>query len=167
MGEDERRSPRDRAADEAAWQDLVSRLRDVGQDLDPGSGRPARPETGADTGQEDADRPAPGEEPGGEGGIRPPIPAATGPRDYTVAEEPEEDWSPEEPPALGAGNPLNVLAWVCGAGAPIALLLVAIFWRSAPATVWVGLCIVFVAAAGYLAFRLPSHRAEGDDGARV
>ncbi|WP_372699365.1 hypothetical protein [Arthrobacter sp. JSM 101049] len=167
MGEDERRSPRDRAADEAAWQDLVSRLGDVGQD-DISQG--IEPDTGQDdaAGQAPADSPAPGDSASGpEGRTQPPAPAGPGPRDYALAEEPEEDWTPEEPPALGAGNPLNVLAWTCGAGAPIALLLVAIFWRTAPATVWVGLCIVFVAAAGYLAFRLPRHRTEGDDGARV
>jgi len=66
MGEDERRSPRDRAADEAAWQDLVSRLGDVGQDDGPGpaagDGRPPR---------------------GGEA-PQPPVPTGIGPRDYAL-----------------------------------------------------------------------------------
>lgn len=148
MGEDERRSPRDRAADEAAWQDLVSRLEDVGRDIE----------------AEQAAAIEPSEEPPAPEAPAPPV---GGPRDYSVAEEPEEEWAPEDPPALGSGNPVTVLAWTCAAGAPIALLLVTILWRSAPMPVWIGLCVVFVAAAGYLAFRLPRHRAEGDDGARV
>ncbi|WP_417220589.1 hypothetical protein [Arthrobacter sp.] len=149
MGEDERHSPRDKAADEAAWQDLVNRLGDVGADVE------------AEAAAAD---PAPG---GPDAPAEPEAPHLGGPRDYVAADEPEEDWAPEDPPALGSGNPVTVLAWICAAGGPIALLLVAILWRSAPMPVWIGLCVVFVAAAGYLAFRLPRHRAEGDDGARV
>lgn len=152
MADDDRRSPRDKAADDAAWQDLVSRLGDVGQGVE------------ADAAASGPSPAVPEETPGDPGDL--PAPPG-GPRDYVVDEEPEEDWTPEDPPALGSGNPVTVLAWVCAAGGPLALLLVAILWRSAPAPVWVGLCVVFVAAAGYLAFRLPRHRAEGDDGARV
>lgn len=152
MGEDERRSPRDRAADEAAWQDLVSRLEDVGREIE--AEQAATEASAIDHSEEPAAPEAP-------------APPAGGPRDYSVVEEPEEEWAPEDPPALGSGNPVTVLAWTCAAGAPIALLLVTILWRSAPVPVWIGLCVVFVAAAGYLAFRLPRHRAEGDDGARV
>lgn len=150
MAEENGRSPRDPAADEAAWRDLVSRLED--SDVDPG------PQQGAGPGMP-VQEPIPREElvPGTVGG----------PRDYELAEEPEGDWTPEDPPALGSGNPLTVLAWTCVGGAPIALLLLAMLWRSAPTGVWLTLCVLFVAAAGYLAFRLPRHRQEGDDGARV
>ncbi|WP_372711305.1 hypothetical protein [Arthrobacter rhombi] len=152
MAEDDRRTPRDRAADEAAWQDLVSRLEDVGDGIE------AEPAAGEPPAAAPPDGPAPDPAP---------LMPAGGPRDYSIIEEPEEDWAPEDPPALGSGNPVTVLAWACAAGAPVVLLLVAILWRSAPMTVWVGLCVVFVAAAGYLAFRLPRHRTDGDDGARV
>ncbi|MDN6179356.1 MAG: hypothetical protein L0J08_12625 [Micrococcaceae bacterium] len=151
MADDNARSPRDRAADEAAWQDLVSRLDDVGMDVDPEA--------------EAADPPGPTPDPRDEPGpLRRP---AGGPRDYELLEEPEEDWTPEDPPALGSGNPLTVLAWTCAAGAPIALVLLAILGRAAPRGGWRTLCVAFVAAAGYLAFRLPRHRQDGDNGARV
>ena len=153
MAENSSPSPRDRAADEAAWQDLVSRLDDVGVDFDPDTDTAAPPEPTHEP--EPLDEPVPVLRPAG------------GPRDYELVEEPEEDWIPEDPPALGSGNPLTVLAWTCAAGAPIALLLLAILWRSAPMGVWLTLCVVFVASAGYLAFRLPRHRQEGDNGARV
>ncbi|MDN6299497.1 MAG: hypothetical protein L0J68_04300 [Micrococcaceae bacterium] len=84
MADDNARSPRDRAADEAAWQDLVSRLDDVGMDVDPEA--------------EAADPPGPTPDP-----LDEPVPLlrpAGGPRDYELLEEPEEDWTPEDPPAL-------------------------------------------------------------------
>ncbi|WP_312178643.1 hypothetical protein, partial [Arthrobacter sp.] len=94
--------------------------------------------------------------------------AETGPRDYSPPED-ESDGSfvPEEPPPLGSGEPLVILAWLGAAGGPLLLLLFAMFWRSAPLTVVLGVVALFVASSGYLLFRLPQHRDEDDDGAAV
>ena len=90
-----------------------------------------------------------------------------GPRDY---EEPEEiesegEFVPPEPPPFGTGEPLVILAWVGAVGGPILLLLFAMFWRSVPLAIILGVIALFVASAGYLIFRLPSHH--DDDGAAV
>ena len=58
-----------------------------------------------------------------------------------------------------------VLAWTGALGGPVLLLLFAMFWRNAPLAVILGVIALFVAAAGYLLFRLPSHH--DDDGAAV
>ncbi len=94
---------------------------------------------------------------------------AAGPRDYTAPEEPEEDegFVPDEPPPLGAGDPLTVLAWIGAAGGPITLLLFAMFWRDAPLAATLGVLALFLAGAGYLVTKLPKHRDIGDDGAEV
>ena len=70
-----------------------------------------------------------------------------------------------EPPPLGTGEPLVILAWLGAVGGPALLLLIAMFWRSAPMAVILGIIVLFVAAAGYLLFRLPQHH--DDDGAAV
>lgn len=138
-------------SDDAVWEDLVRRLEsdpasDPGQKEPPAGGAPSS--------------------------VDPQIfrmhPALTGPRDYEASEDPDEGaFIPEDPPALGSGNPLTTLAWVCAAGAPIALLLLAIFWRRAPAPLWIGLVVLAVAATVFLFAKLPRHRHDGDDGARV
>ena len=98
---------------------------------------------------------------------RDPNPGA-GPRDYNPQED-ESDGSfvPEEPPPLGSGEPLVILAWLGAAGGPLLLLLFAMFWRSAPLTVVLGIVALFVVSSGYLLYRLPQHRDENDDGAAV
>ncbi|MDO5744291.1 MAG: YwiC-like family protein [Micrococcaceae bacterium] len=138
-------------SDDAVWEDLVRRL-----------------ESGPPTAQGPTETHA-GETPRG---VDPRIfrmhPALTGPRDYEVSEDEDEGgFTPEDPPALGSGNPLTTLAWVCAAGAPIALALLAIFWRRAPAPLWIGLVVLAVAATVFLFAKLPRHRHDGDDGARV
>ena len=99
-------------------------------------------------------------------GQRPP--AEPGPRDYSP-EEDESDGSfvPDEPPPVGSGEPLVILAWLGAAGGPLLLLLFAMFWRGAPMPVVLGIVAIFVTCAGYLLFRLPQSRDEGDDGAAV
>ncbi|WP_026550846.1 hypothetical protein [Arthrobacter sp. Br18] len=94
--------------------------------------------------------------------LRPP-----GPRDYEATETGNDDgrYVPPEPPPLGAGDPLLVLSWLAAAGGPVLLLVIAMFWRSAPLSVWLGVLAVFVAGAGYLLTRLPGSR--DDDGAEV
>ena len=98
---------------------------------------------------------------GGHGG-----PAAFGPRDYT-AEDDGGDFVPEEPPSLAGTDPLTVLAWLGAIGAPIALLLAVMFWRSAPLLAIVGIVAVFILAVVYLIMKLPQEKDENDDGARV
>ncbi|BBE22443.1 hypothetical protein MN0502_13260 [Arthrobacter sp. MN05-02] len=92
-----------------------------------------------------------------------------GPRDYEAPPESEEDegFTPEEPPPLGTGDPLTVLAWLGAAGGPVMLLLFAMFWRDAPLAATLGVLALFLAGAGYLISRLPTHRDLGDDGAEV
>ena len=182
----DREPDRNESTDEATWQDLVARLLET-PDLDPGN-RTKEQETGAaDAGPDAAGTAGKSiEDP-----LTPPeqktpaertraifenqpllrdagAGADSGPRDYSPPED-ESDGSfvPEEPPPLGSGEPLVILAWLGASGGPLLLLLFAMFWRSAPLTVVLGVVAVFVASSGYLLFRLPQHRDEGDDGAAV
>ena len=142
------------STDDAVWQDLVSRLEET-----PSSELPER----------QASDPAPSAEERVraifEGQA---APAPAGPRDYT-ADDHEDDGSfhPPEPPALGAGDPLVVLAWLGAVGGPIALMLIAMFWRSASTTVMLGIVAIFVVSVIFLIFRLPKTRDYDDDGAEV
>ncbi|MGJ9404036.1 hypothetical protein [Arthrobacter sp. KK5.5] len=140
---------RDPSSDDAAWRDLVRQL----ESTDPSAEQSAPSE-----------RPAPAVP-----APRIADPAAPGPRDYSPPEPDDDDdaFVPEDPPALGSGNPMTVLAWCGAAGAPLALLLLAILWRGAPAVAWIGLCLAFLVAVGYLLWRLPRHRTGNDDGSRV
>jgi hypothetical protein len=148
---------RDAASDDAAWRDLVRRLEESE------SGAPEQQAAGT-AGLDAAPAPAAA---GPERETPGPRYAAPGPRDYVPEEEDDEGFVPEDPPVLGSGNPLTVLAWCGAAGAPLALLLLAIVWRGAPSVAWAGLCLVFIASVGYLLWRLPGQRSEGDDGSRV
>ncbi|WP_427017156.1 hypothetical protein ACQCSX_00320 [Pseudarthrobacter sp. P1] len=167
--------------DDAVWRDLVARLEAVdgddvfdveaGRASGLGGGTPA-PDGGTDAGAPDAPAPAapaaPPAPPGPAGFARaehllPP----PGPRDYE-AEDDDGEFVPEDPPSLANAEPALVLAWIGTAGGPIALLLTALLWRTAPLTVVVGIIVAFVACAGYLVYRLPGHRDDdGDDGAVV
>jgi hypothetical protein len=89
-----------------------------------------------------------------------------GPRDYE-AEDDDGAFVPEEPPSLAGTDPLTMLAWLGAVGAPIALVLSAMFWRSAPVLAVVGIVAVFVLAVVYLVMKLPQEKDENDDGARV
>ncbi len=92
-----------------------------------------------------------------------------GPRDYSAPDGPDDDsgFTPKDPPPLGSGNPLTVLAWIGAAGGPVLLLLFAMFWRDAPLAATLGVLALFLAGAGYLVTKLPKHRDIGDDGAEV
>ena len=92
--------------------------------------------------------------------------AALGPRDY-AAEDDAGDFVPEEPPSLAGTDPLTMLAWLGAIGAPVALLLAVMFWRSAPLLAIVGMVAVFILAVVYLIMKLPQEKDENDDGARV
>ncbi|WP_457971878.1 hypothetical protein [Arthrobacter sp. D1-17] len=89
-----------------------------------------------------------------------------GPRDYGVDDE-EGAFVPEDPPVLSATDPLTMLAWLGAVGSPIALVLSAMFWRSAPLLAILGIVAVFVAGVVYLIMKLPQEKDENDDGARV
>lgn len=149
-------------SDDAIWEDLVRRLE---EDPAAGPARPGETSPGAGLGTETGSVGA-----GGTGRVDPELfqmhPALGGPRDYE-ADDDHEGFVPEDPPALGSGNPLLTLAWIAAAGAPLMLLVLAIFWRRAPMPLWIGLCVVALAAGGFLFARLPRFRHEGDDGARV
>ncbi|MDQ0734334.1 hypothetical protein [Arthrobacter agilis] len=166
------------STDDAVWQDLVARLE--GTSTDP-SGTPGRPPTAPP--EEPAALPPETRGPRAEARgaqdltdreradaiFRDQPLRATGPRDYAAPEEPEEDegFTPDEPPPLGSGDPLTVLAWIGAAGGPITLLLFAMFWRDAPLAATLGVLALFLAGAGYLVTKLPKHRDIGDDGAEV
>jgi hypothetical protein len=89
-----------------------------------------------------------------------------GPRDYEV-EGDDGEFVPEEPPSLAGTDPLTMLAWLAAVGGPIALLLSAMFWRSAPLLAIMGIVAVFILGTVYLIMKLPQEKDENDDGARV
>lgn len=89
-----------------------------------------------------------------------------GPRDYGVDDDGGE-FVPEDPPSLSGTDPLTMLAWLGAVGAPIALVLAAMFWRSAPLLAILGMVVTFVGAVVYLIMKLPQEKDENDDGARV
>ena len=88
------------------------------------------------------------------------------PHDYAV-EDDDGEFVPEEPPKLSATDPLMMLAWLGAVGAPVALVLSSMFWRSAPLLAILGMVAVFVGAVVYLIMKLPQEKDENDDGARV
>lgn len=91
--------------------------------------------------------------------------AGSGPRDYEADDD--EPFVPEEPPSLAGTDPLTVLAWLGAVGGPVALVLSAMFWRSAPLMAILGIVAAFVVSVIYLIMQLPQEKDEHDDGARV
>ncbi|HJV98340.1 MAG TPA: hypothetical protein VJ617_04515 [Arthrobacter sp.] len=89
-----------------------------------------------------------------------------GPRDYAADDE-DDGFVPEDPPSLAGTDPLTMLAWLGAVGGPVALLLSAMFWRSAPLLAILGIVAVFVLSVVYLIMKLPQEKDENDDGARV
>jgi hypothetical protein len=106
-----------------------------------------------------------GGEPAGPGGDGEPD-AASGPRDYE-SEDGDGAFVPEEPPSLAGADPLTVLAWIGAVGGPVALVLSAMFWRSAPLLAILGIVTIFAASVVFLIMKLPGEKDEHDDGARV
>ena len=162
--------------DDATWLDLVSRL-------EHGDTEPPLKSAGNDA----PTRPFSDFDPLGLSGTAPAEPSAaerqlaagatdhtgdadrqepTGPRDYDVEDE-DHGFVPEEPPSLAGVDPLTMLAWVGAIGGPVALLLAAMFWRSAPLLAILGIVAVFVVSVIYLIMKLPTDKDEYDDGARV
>lgn len=89
-----------------------------------------------------------------------------GPRDYESGPD-DGEFVPEEPPSLAGAEPMTVLAWLGAVGGPIALVMSAMFWRSAPLVAILGMVAVFAASVVYLIMKLPGEKDEHDDGARV
>lgn len=95
-------------------------------------------------------------------------PLARGPRDYEVEEaESDAGFVPEEPPALGSGDPVLTLSWTAVAGGSLGLLLCVLFFRNAPGGLYALLAVMVLVGVVMLFRRLPKHRDPGDDGARV
>ncbi len=100
-----------------------------------------------------------------EGGAGP----VAGPRDYEAEDDPfvPDEFVPDDPPSLAGADPLTVLAWLGAVGGPIALVISAMFWRSAPLTAILGMVAAFAASVIFLIMKLPGEKDEHDDGARV
>lgn len=142
------------STDDAVWQDLVARLEET-----PSSEIRARQTTDPVPSAEERVRAIFDGQPGH---------APAGPRDYETQDHDDDGtYLPPEPPPLGVGDPLVVLAWLGAVCGPIALMLIAMFWRSAPSTVMLGLVAIFIASVTFLIFRLPKTRDYDDDGAEV
>ncbi|MDQ0664899.1 hypothetical protein QFZ35_003397 [Arthrobacter ulcerisalmonis] len=89
-----------------------------------------------------------------------------GPRDYEV-DDGDAEFVPEEPPSLAGTDPLTMLAWLGAVGGPVALLMSAMFWRSAPLLAIIGIVAAFVLGTVFLIMKLPQDKNGDDDGARV
>lgn len=172
----------DHAAEDDAWRDLVARLRGgaAGPDEDgPAPAEPSAAERAAGTergsraeGRDAASSPFEAFDPLGISRRESERPTGDDGRAGRRADDADEmlpgDFVPEEPaPVLAGADPAVVLAW-CGAlGGPIALLLCALLWRGVPGYVIALLIAAFLAGVGVLIMRLPRHKEDGDDGARV
>ena len=170
--------------DDAVWLDLVARLESdtvatrpdsPGAGEQPATGKEATPETPQAPSFRDFDPlglagTAPAElsaaERQAEAGGQDESGATEGPRDYEV-DDGDEEFVPEEPPSLAGTEPLTMLAWLGAVGGPVALLLSAMFWRSAPLLAIVGIVAAFVLGTVYLIMKLPQEKNGDDDGARV
>jgi hypothetical protein len=174
--------------DDAVWLDLVARLEGGPGRADPkdkaaGDAAPATPFSDFDPlGLSGAppvelsakERLARTPDPTGEPGA--PVPSAreaadgpealAGPRDYE-SDDDDGAFVPEEPPSLAGADPMTVLAWLGAVGGPIALLMSAMFWRSAPLMAILGIVAAFAASVVFLIMKLPGEKDEHDDGARV
>ncbi|MGP4033116.1 hypothetical protein [Pseudarthrobacter sp. 1C304] len=97
-------------------------------------------------------------------------PAASGPRDSEAGDDDLQlpgDFVPEEPPSLAGADPMTVLAWLGAVGGPVALVMSAMFWRSAPLMAILGMVAAFAASVVFLIMKLPGEKDEYDDGARL
>lgn len=91
--------------------------------------------------------------------------AGTDDTDAAEAEVDErEHFVPPEPGPVLGGDPLLTMAWLGAAGIPIGLLLVLVFWRSAPTVLLQAAGVVFLLSCGLLVWRMPHRREDGGDG---
>lgn len=79
----------------------------------------------------------------------------------------DDGFVPPEPPPLPRGDLVSTMAWAGALGAPLFLLLAALFWRSAP-TLLIGAAVAaFIAGFVALVARMPDRSDDEDDGAVV
>ena len=93
-----------------------------------------------------------------------------GPRNYEAEDDDPfvpGEFVPEEPPSLAGADPMTVLAWLGAVGGPVALVMSAMFWRSAPLMAILGMVAAFAASVVFLIMKLPGEKDEHDDGARI
>ena len=161
--------------DDAVWLDLVSRLEGRDTQSPAGEGReptrrPFRDFDPLGLAGAAPNEPSASERQGiadhrGNAGTQGSAEAGSGPRDYEADDD--EPFVPEEPPSLAGTDPMTMLAWLGAVGGPVALVLSAMFWRSAPLLAILGIVAAFVLSVIYLIMQLPQEKDEHDDGARV
>ncbi|WP_422936332.1 hypothetical protein [Sinomonas sp. P47F7] len=169
----------DHEADDDIWRDLVARLRSGDPRVSPGwddeefGPAPLEPSAAERAAAAHSSEAGPGPEHGKRPGFTEFDPLGLsgargeGPRDYEAAGG-DGEFVPEEPePVLAGADPASVLSWIGALGAPVALLLSALFWRGIPSYAIAGLVAIFIASVGFLIMRLPRDKPEGDDGARL
>lgn len=116
---------------------------------------------------EDLQRPAPPVPPAPDPAPKAPPAAGSGPRDYALAQEPDEPFRPPEPEPLGTADPIRLIAWTAAIAGPVLLLLTVVLWPTAPAVVWLSLLAATLVGWGVALSRLPRARDDDDDGAVV
>lgn len=73
-----------------------------------------------------------------------------------------EHFVPPDPGPVLGGDPLLTMAWFAAAGMPLFLLIVLIFWRSAPIALVQAAALVFVVGVAVLVWRMPQRRDPDD-----
>ncbi|KAA9394438.1 hypothetical protein FCK90_06325 [Kocuria coralli] len=91
-----------------------------------------------------------------------------GPRDYELAEDPDEDWQPPDPGDVTLGLSSGTMtAWGVLVLVPVVMVVLAFMMNGLPWWLWVpGLAVVISSIASLLR-KLPEDRDDGDDGAVV
>lgn len=89
-----------------------------------------------------------------------------GPRDYTLAEEEDEDFLPPEPKPVSTANPRTLLSWLGVCGATVLWIVAGLGGWQLPWWLMVASTLSFIAGALSLFFLLPKtrdHRPPFDD----
>ncbi|WP_406295825.1 hypothetical protein OG948_10975 [Embleya sp. NBC_00888] len=162
-------SPADRPGDDEVWAQIVASF-----DNDVADPVPRWP-VAEDLGGERSDRDEPGE-----GSFKVGLPAAAGPRDYSLAppgppvidelhEDPEEHFVPPPPPPLPKTDAATKIAWIALVGGPLYLLVSVLLGRAVGP--WTSFAAFAAFTGGFVALvaRMRRDRDEDDpdDGAVV
>lgn len=163
------RSPMDQHQTDAAWEEIVAELSDLS--TDPGGDLTAPPATESrafdfpvapwvDAPTDPAPEPAP-------------RPEVSGHRGWVIGEEAqalqeaEDHFVPPDPEFELSADRMRNLGWFAVVAAPVLAVLALVLWRDAPTTFYVALVAAFLAGAGVLVWRLPTHRDDDSDGGAV